>query len=62
ITSCFVNTIITALEAAEWETLLERIGVDAMLHLLTKTSIFIQLPNECLCQLTGEPLIYQIPP
>jgi hypothetical protein len=33
-----------------------------MLHLLTKTSIFIQLPNECLCQLTGEPLIYQIPP
>lgn len=32
-----------------------------MLHLLLKTSIFISLPNECLCQLTGEALIY-IPP
>ncbi|KAI6123581.1 hypothetical protein EV401DRAFT_1271406 [Pisolithus croceorrhizus] len=29
-----------------------------MLHLLLKTSIFVSLPNECLCQLTGEPLIY----
>lgn len=35
-----------------------RIGADAMLHLLLKTSIFASLPNECLCQLTGEPLIF----
>jgi hypothetical protein len=33
-----------------------------MLHLLTKTSIFVKLPNECLCQMTGMPLIYAMPP
>lgn len=27
------------------------------MHLLTETSIFVQLPNECFCQVTGEPLI-----
>lgn len=54
----FVNTIITALQALEWETLLQRIGADAMLHLILKTSVFVSLPNECLCQLSGEPLIY----
>jgi hypothetical protein len=32
-----------------------------MLHLLTETSIFVSLPNQCLCQLTGEPLIHIIP-
>ncbi|KAG2738143.1 hypothetical protein P692DRAFT_20644185, partial [Suillus brevipes Sb2] len=58
ITNYFVNTIIMALEAPEWEKLLERIGADTVLHLLTKTSIFIMLPNQCLCQLTGEPLMY----
>lgn len=40
-----------------------RIGADAMLHLLLKTSLFISLPNGCLCQLTGEPLIFaSLPP
>jgi hypothetical protein len=29
-----------------------------MLHILTKTSVFIKLPNECLCQMTGQPLTY----
>lgn len=29
-----------------------------MLHLLTETSIFVPLPNECLCQLTGIPLVF----
>jgi hypothetical protein len=29
-----------------------------MLHLLTETSIFVPLPNECLCQLTGMPLVF----
>ncbi|KAJ8580772.1 hypothetical protein M405DRAFT_752860, partial [Rhizopogon salebrosus TDB-379] len=62
ITNVFVNTIITALQAPEWEKLLERIGADAMLHILTKTSVFIKLPNECLCQMTGEALIYTVPP
>ncbi|KAK7033241.1 hypothetical protein R3P38DRAFT_789172 [Favolaschia claudopus] len=62
ITSAFlnthVNTNIVALQAPEWATLLERIGTDAMLHLLTDTSIFITLPNDCFCQLVGEPIIY----
>jgi hypothetical protein len=29
-----------------------------MIHLLTETSIFVSLPNGCLCQITGAPLIY----
>lgn len=33
-----------------------------MLHLLTETSLFVSLPNDCLCQMTGEPLIYKPPP
>ena len=35
-----------------------RIGESAMFHLLTETSIFVPLPNECLCQLTGIPLVF----
>ncbi|KAJ6513097.1 hypothetical protein C8R45DRAFT_752407, partial [Mycena sanguinolenta] len=52
-----VNTNVTALLAPEWETLLHRIGTDAMLHLLNDTSLFVALPNNCLCQLVGEPII-----
>jgi hypothetical protein len=29
-----------------------------MFHLLTEASIFASLPNECLCQLTGMPLVF----
>ena len=29
-----------------------------MLHLLTETSIYVPLPNDCYAQLTGPPLIY----
>ncbi|KAF8239740.1 hypothetical protein L208DRAFT_1236556 [Tricholoma matsutake] len=61
ITNYFVNTIITALQAPEWETLLQRIGADAMLHLLTETHFFVSLPNDCLCQMTGEPVIHMVP-
>lgn len=47
------------------ETLLihaSRLGVDIILHLLTGTSLFLKLPNECLCQITGEPLVnLQVP-
>src|SRR4051794_6161907 len=35
--------------------------MDAMLHLLMDTSIFVSLPNGCLCQITGEPLIHMMP-
>ncbi|KAF8554612.1 hypothetical protein OG21DRAFT_1412179, partial [Imleria badia] len=59
----FINTVVTALHGPEWELMLQRIGADAMLHLLLKTSLFVSLPNECLCQLTGEPLIFvSLPP
>ena len=42
--------------------LLTRIGEDAMFHLLTDTSVFIPLPNECLFQVTGDPIIHMKPP
>ncbi|KAF7773358.1 hypothetical protein Agabi119p4_5525 [Agaricus bisporus var. burnettii] len=56
IESVSVNTIITALLSPEWEILLQRTGITVMLHLLIDTSIFVSLPNGCLCQMTGEPL------
>ena len=36
--------------------LLSSVGEDAMLGLLSGTSIFLQLPNGCLCQATGKPM------
>lgn len=56
-----VNIIISLYRIPEINTY-ESIGEDAMLHLLTETSIFVSLPNGCLCQLTGEPLINTMPP
>lgn len=32
-----------------------------MLHLLTETHFFVSLPNDCLCQMTGEPVIHMVP-
>ena len=32
-----------------------------MLHLLTETSVFLSLPNGCLCQVTGVPIILITP-
>lgn len=32
-----------------------------MLHLLTGTSVFLSLPNGCLCQVTGVPVIFITP-
>ncbi|OBZ72156.1 Telomerase reverse transcriptase [Grifola frondosa] len=57
LTNFFVNTIVTALQAPEWEILLQRIGEDAMFHLLVDTSIFVPLPNDCLCQVAGDSII-----
>ncbi|KAG5342247.1 hypothetical protein C0989_004091 [Termitomyces sp. Mn162] len=61
ISNYFVNTIVTALQSPEWETLLQRIGVNPMLYLLSETNIFISLPNGCLCQMTGEPIVTLVP-
>lgn len=38
-----------------------RIGIDAMIHLLSQTCLFVSLPNDCLCQMTGEPVIHMLP-
>lgn len=35
------------------------IGLDAMLHLVLDTSLFVSLPNDCLCQLVGPPLMFR---
>ncbi|KAF8623641.1 hypothetical protein AX17_007341 [Amanita inopinata Kibby_2008] len=61
VTNFFVNTIVTSLQNSEWETLLGRIGIDAMIHLLTETSIFVSLPNDCYCQMTGKSILYLTP-
>ncbi|KAH8100825.1 hypothetical protein BXZ70DRAFT_892622, partial [Cristinia sonorae] len=62
LTNYFLNTIVTALHAPEWETLFQRIGEDAMFHLVTETCLFFPLPNGCFCQMTGEPIVYTAPP
>ncbi|KAH9068420.1 hypothetical protein EDB83DRAFT_2188616, partial [Lactarius deliciosus] len=55
----FVNTIVTALQGSDWERTAGKVtGESAMLHLLTEASIFVALPNECLCQMTGTPLVF----
>jgi hypothetical protein len=41
--------------------IIDSIGIDAMLHLLTETSVFLSLPNGCLCQLTGVPIVLITP-
>ena len=33
-----------------------------MFHLLAETSMFASLPNGCLCQLTGDPILHMRPP
>ena len=35
-----------------------RVGENVMFHLLSETSIYVPLPNNCLCQLTGTPLVH----
>lgn len=39
----------------------QRIGVDSMVHLLADTSIFVSLPNDCYCQMTGKIILYLAP-
>ena len=41
--------------------ILNRIGSDAMLHLLSETSLFICLPNDCYCQMTGKTIVSLTP-
>ncbi|KAF9446604.1 hypothetical protein P691DRAFT_611900, partial [Macrolepiota fuliginosa MF-IS2] len=50
-----VNTIVTALLSPEWEILLQKVGIAVVLHILVDASVFVSLPNGCLCQMTGEP-------
>ena len=74
-----INTIVNALQGESWVRLLSRfvfyfwyelqvheinrVGEDVLLHLFTGTSVFIPLPNGCLCQVTGEHMynLAQIP-
>ncbi|KAF9778987.1 hypothetical protein BJ322DRAFT_980083, partial [Thelephora terrestris] len=49
-----INTIVNFLQGDSWVRLLSRVGEDVVLQLFTGTSIFIPLPNGCLCQVTGE--------
>ncbi|TCD64911.1 hypothetical protein EIP91_003447 [Steccherinum ochraceum] len=58
----FVNTIVTALDSPEWDSLFQSIGEDAMYHLLTETCLFMSLPNGCYCQMNGEFIVLRSPP
>ncbi|KAF9943040.1 hypothetical protein BGZ67_007685 [Mortierella alpina] len=49
----FPNTLQDFVRSSLWEILLQRIGDEAMLYLLTSTSMFVALPNNCYCQITG---------
>ena len=33
-----------------------------MFHILTETSVFLSLPNGCLCQVIGDPIVHLKPP
>ena len=48
---------IDAISSALCAKSLPSIGADAMIHLLTDTSIFVPLPNGCLCQMSGVPVV-----
>ena len=39
-----------------------RVGESAVFHLLTETCVFLALPNGCLCQMTGDPIVHLKPP
>ncbi|KAF9962271.1 hypothetical protein BGZ72_008406 [Mortierella alpina] len=49
----FPNTLQDFVRSSLWEILLQRSGDEAMLYLLTNTSMFVALPNNCYCQITG---------
>lgn len=38
------------------------VGDAILLHLLTETSVYVALPNDCYCQVMGTPIIYSAPP
>lgn len=51
---CFLPRVIINFPGTERDL---SIGADAMIHLLTDTSIFVSLPNGCLCQMSGVPVV-----
>ncbi|KAJ3089050.1 hypothetical protein HK100_007870, partial [Physocladia obscura] len=55
IEAVFPNTIVSLLKTLPWQKLLKIIGPADILHLLTETSLFCSLPNNCLFQISGHP-------
>ncbi|PVU94436.1 hypothetical protein BB561_002534, partial [Smittium simulii] len=56
IVNLFPNPIITVLKGKDWQSLLEIIGANAMLYLLSDVYLFEKLVNKCFIQLTGIPV------
>ncbi|KAJ7555272.1 hypothetical protein O6H91_05G029300 [Diphasiastrum complanatum] len=54
--SVFWNTTYEVVTATSWSVLLSRVGDMLMLYLLSHTSIFIPLPNNCYLQVAGYPI------
>ncbi|KAJ1301223.1 hypothetical protein OPQ81_003632 [Rhizoctonia solani] len=55
IANFFTNTMVTALQSPAWRLLLQMIGEQPMIYILSQTSIFLALPgaNDCFAQATG---------
>lgn len=52
-----INTSHTVFSMPAWRTLLSRVGSGPLVHLLSRTSIFVPLENGCLLQIAGMPVV-----
>eukprot|EP00794_Sanderia_malayensis_P007418 gene7418-8238_t len=52
----FPNSNVSFISTSAWEHLFNNIGCDMMVHLLSKLSLFLKMPNGCLVQLSGRPV------
>ncbi|KAJ2107749.1 hypothetical protein GGF48_005965, partial [Coemansia sp. RSA 921] len=57
VTNHFINSSVVELTRGRWIQLLNRIGTEAMSHLLLYASVFLPLQNSGFCQISGTPLV-----
>jgi hypothetical protein len=61
VVALYPNTVHEALLTPAWEELLQRIGDNAMMHLLLRVAVFLPAPNSCWMQVSGTPLRLLLP-
>lgn len=52
-----INTSHTVFSSPAWRILLSRVGSGPLVHLLSRTSVFVPLENGCLLQIAGTPVV-----